>query len=232
MGSGKQYHFLVSSLSTKEKWRSEICALQLEGVHFPNTTIDRLVIDMDPSSGLLMCGGRIQNFREDYKGVPLLPFHAWISTLLAREAHSERHDGVAGTLLRMRKKALITKGRIIARKVVDKCVVCRKTKARTCQQIMGGLPKERSSPAAPFQFTSVDLFGPYHVKDDVKRRRSTKVWGVLFCCMASQAIHVELASALTTESFLLAYQRTRRSGLTQVQISSAQNLSWMRCTLT
>ncbi|XP_058468659.1 uncharacterized protein LOC131443236 [Solea solea] len=72
---------------------------------------------------------------------------------------------------------------------------------------MGDLPEERTNPAAPFQFTSVDLFGPYLVKDDVKRRVSMKVWGVLFCCMSSRAIHVELANTLSTESFLLAYQR-------------------------
>nr|XP_043874461.1 uncharacterized protein LOC122764226 [Solea senegalensis] len=178
-----------------------------EGVHFPNTTTDRLVVYKDQASGLLMCGGRIQTFKEDDRAVPLLPFQAWISTLLAREAHSEGHEGVAGTLLRMRNKAWVIRGRIIAQKVVDKCIVCKKAKARTCQQIMGDLPEERTNPAAPFQFTSVDLFGPYLVKDDVKRRVSMKVWGVLFCCMSSRAIHVELANTLSTESFLLAYQR-------------------------
>lgn len=34
-----------------------------------------------------------------------------------------------------------------------------------------------------------------------------KAWGVVFCCMASRAIHIELASSLSTESFLMAYQR-------------------------
>ena len=216
--------FLRAKIGDKEKWEAvhssgvitpdergdvfrNLCLAAQEGVHFPNTTTDRLVVFKDQTSGLLMCGGRIQTFREDHQAVPLLPFQAWISTFLAREAHSEGHDGVAGTLLRMQKRAWVIRGRIIAQKVVDKCVVCKKAKARACQQIMGDLPEERSSPSAPFQFTSVDLFGPYQVKDEVKRRVSMKVWGVLFCCMSSRAIHVELANTLSTESFLLAYQR-------------------------
>lgn len=135
----------------------------------------------------------------------MLPFHAWISTLLAREAHNEGHDVVAGTA--DAKESMGHQRKKYCPKVVDKCVVCKKAKAKACQQIMGNLPEERSSPTAPFQFTSVDLFGPYQVKDDVKRRVSMKVWGVLFCCMASRAIHVELANTLTSENLLLAYQR-------------------------
>ncbi|KAK7944841.1 hypothetical protein WMY93_000569 [Mugilogobius chulae] len=197
---------VVTVFERRDAFR-DLCLAAQEGVNFPSTTTDRLVVYRDQSSGLLVCGGRVQTFKEDQKAVPLLPFQAWISTLLAREAHAEGHEGVAGTLLRMRRKAWVVKGRILAQKVVDKCIICKKAKARTCRQIMGDLPEERSSPAAPFQFTSVDLFGPYHVKDDVKKRVTMKVWGVVFCCMSSRAIHVELASALSTESFLLAYQR-------------------------
>ncbi|CAI5659844.1 unnamed protein product, partial [Oreochromis niloticus] len=169
----------------------DLCLAAQEGVNFPSTTTDRLVVYRDQTSGLLVCGGRIQTFKEDRKAVPLVPFQAWLSTLLAREAHSEGHDGVAGTLLRMRKKAWVVRGRIIAQKVVDQCIICKKAKARTCKQVMGDLPEERSNPAAPFEFTSVDLFGPYHVRDDVKKRVTMKVWGVVFCCMASRAIHVK-----------------------------------------
>lgn len=51
------------------------------------------------------------------------------------------------------------------------------------------------------------FFGPYQVKDDIKKRVTLRVWGVVFCCMASRAIHTELVNALSTESFLMAYQR-------------------------
>jgi len=107
--------------------------------------------------------------------------------LLTREAHNAVHDGVAGTLLKVRKKAWIIRGRKLAQKVVDGCINCRKAKAKICQQMMGDLPTERTEPACPFEFTTVYLFGPYHVKDDIKKRTTLKVWGVVFCCMASRA---------------------------------------------
>ena len=202
----KTFSSVITAGEREDAFR-DLCLAAQDGVYFESTTTDRLVVYRDQKSGLLVCGGRIQSFQEDGKAVPLLPFHAWISTLIAREAHNEGHDGVAGTLLRMRTKAWIVRGRIIAQNVVNKCIICKKMKARTCRQVMANLPEERLSPAAPFEFTSVDLFGPYIVKDDVKKRTTMKVWGVVFSCMSSRAIHVELASTLSTESFLLAYQR-------------------------
>nr|XP_043874409.1 uncharacterized protein LOC122764147 isoform X1 [Solea senegalensis] len=178
-----------------------------EGISFSDTTLSRLAVYKDVNSGLLVCGGRIQTFNEDKTAVPVLPFEAWVSTLLARESHKANHEGVAGTLLRMRKKAWIIKGRRLAKKMVDSCVVCRKNKAKQCQQIMADLPLERTGPASPFEFTTMDLFGPYEVKDEVKKRARLRVWGIVFCCMASRAIHTEVVSDMSSEGFLLAYQR-------------------------
>lgn len=178
-----------------------------EGIVFPDTTLSRLAVYKDVNSGLLVCGGRIQMFNEDKTAVPVLPFEALVSSLLAQESHKANHEGVAGTLLRMRKKAWVIKGRRLAKKMVDSCVVCRKNKAKQCQQIMADLPPERTGPAAPFEFTTMDLFGPYEVKDEVKKRTRLKVWGIVFCCMASRAIHTEVVSDQSSEGFLLAYKR-------------------------
>ncbi|KAM4521343.1 uncharacterized protein PAE49_002487, partial [Odontesthes bonariensis] len=187
--------------------REDLFLATQEGVTFPDTTLSRLAVYKDVNTGLLLCGGRIQMFNEDETAVPVLPFEAWVSTLLAQESHEANHEGVAGTLLRMRKTAWVIKGRRIAKKIVDSCIVCRKSRAKQCQQIMADLPPERTSPAAPFEFTTMDLFGPYEVKDEVKKRTKLKVWGIVFCCMASRAIHTDLVSDQSSEGFLLAYQR-------------------------
>jgi len=197
---------VITTTERQDALRDLFLATQ-EGVTFPATTIDRLVVFKEEETGLLVCGGRVQAFNEDRVGVPLLPFSAWVSTLLVREAHSKGHEGVAATLLKVRKRAWVIKGRIIARKVIENCMVCKKARVRRCQQVMGDLPQERTRPASPFEFTAVDLFGPYQVKDDVRKRVKMKVWGVVFCCMVSRAIHTELANSMSTESFLMAYQR-------------------------
>lgn len=176
-----------------------------EGIVFPQTASKRLVVFED--AGLLVCVGRIQAFDEDRTAVPVIPYEARLSTLIAREAHEANHKGIAGTLLRMRKRAWIIKGRRLAEKVVNNCVVWRKATEKQCKQIMSDLPLKRTNPANVFEFTTMDLFGPYKVKDEVRRRVTFKVWGIAFCCMSSRAVHTDIARDQSSEGFLLAYQR-------------------------
>ncbi|XP_027138459.1 uncharacterized protein LOC113746562 [Larimichthys crocea] len=197
----------VLSVRELETAFKDLCLAAQKGVIFPVTTLDRLVVSRGEASGLLQCHGRVQTVTPRETGVPLVPYKAWISTLLTREAHEANHEGVAGTLLRVRSKAWVVQGPRIARSVIDSCMRCRKSKARMCRQVMSELPLERTEPAAPFEFTTLDLFGPYVVKDAVKQRTKMKVWGVVFSCMASRAVHADIVEDLSTEGFLKAYQR-------------------------
>ncbi|XP_077352384.1 F-box/WD repeat-containing protein 4 isoform X2 [Festucalex cinctus] len=215
----KKWLTLVRGASMPVKWEAapkvqelevafqDLCLAAQNGVTFPVTTINRLVVSRDEVSGLLLCSGRVQTISQERIGVPLIPYKAWVSTLLTREAHEVNHEGVAGTILRARAKAWVVQGSRIARKVINSCMHCRKTKARMCKQIMSELPVERTEPAAPFEFTALDLFGPYIVKDVVKRRTRMKVWGVVYSCMASRAVHADVVEDLSTEGFMKAYLR-------------------------
>ena len=196
-------------LTVKERKAAfqDLCLAAQEGVTFPVTTLNRLVVSREEVSGLLKCHGRVQAITQGETGVPLVPYNAWISTLLTREAHEANHEGVAGTLLRVRSKAWVVLGPRIARNVIDSCMHCRKAKARMCKQVMSELPLERTEPAAPFEFTTLDLFGPCVIKDTIRRRTKMKVWGVVFSCMASRAVHADIVEDLSTEGFLKAYQR-------------------------
>ena len=64
---------------------------------------------------------------------------------------------------------------------------------------MADLPDDRLKPSPPFTYCAVDYFGPWLIKEG---RRELKRYGVLFTCLASRAIHLETANALTTDAVI------------------------------
>lgn len=107
---------VITATERQDALRDLFLAAQ-EGVTFPAITLDRLVVYKEQETGLLVCGGRVQAFNEDRFGVPLLPYSTLVSTLLVPEAHIRGHEGEAATLLMVRKRAWVIKGRRIAQKV-------------------------------------------------------------------------------------------------------------------
>lgn len=198
-----------SRLSAEERATAfqDLAFAAQDGIEFCDTTLNRLVVFKDDNTGLLLCGGRVQPWSEDRTAVPLVPFQSWLGTLLAREAHDSNHEGVAATLLRTRRKAWVVQGRRIVKRVINECLTCKKQRAKLCRQVMSDLPQERTNRANPFEYTTLDLFGPFEVRDTVKKRVKKKVWGVVYCCMASRAVHADLVDDQSSESFLQAYSR-------------------------
>ena len=72
---------------------------------------------------------------------------------------------------------------------------------------MGKLPEERLKPAPPWYSTAIDLFSPYTIKDEVQKRTSSKAYGVLFNCLSTRAVHVDLASDYSADKFLMVFRR-------------------------
>lgn len=87
---------------------------------------------------------------------------------------------------------------------------------------MADLPEDRVQSAPPFTYCAVDYFGPWYVKEG---RRQLKRYGVLFTCMASRAVHLEVANSLTTDSFINAYRRFvgRRGPVRQIRSDQGTN---------
>jgi hypothetical protein len=56
--------------------------------------------------------------------------------------------------------------------------------------------------------TGTDYFGPFQIRLTLRRGgKTTKGFAVLFICLSTEAIHLELVNDLTTESFLSALRR-------------------------
>lgn len=69
---------------------------------------------------------------------------------------------------------------------------------------MADLPLDRTEESPPFTYVAVDYFGPWIIKEGC---REIKLWGVVFNCLASRAIHLETASSLDTSSFINVLRR-------------------------
>uniref|UniRef100_A0A1B0CRK0 Integrase catalytic domain-containing protein n=1 Tax=Lutzomyia longipalpis TaxID=7200 RepID=A0A1B0CRK0_LUTLO len=70
---------------------------------------------------------------------------------------------------------------------------------------MAPLPPERVNDCVfPFVKCGMDFFGPLEVKVG---RRIEKRWGVIFTCMATRAVHLEIVHSMTTNSAIMAIRR-------------------------
>lgn len=116
---------------------------------------------------------------------------------------------------------IIGGGSAVARHI-SKCVTCRKLQAATQVQEMADLPKDRIEPSGPFIYSAVDYFGPWLVKEG---RRLVKRYGVLFTCMASRAVHIEIPHSMDTSSFINAYRgfADRRGPIRQLRSDRGTN---------
>ena len=124
-----------------------------------------------------------------------------------RYVHEVDHYGIESTLAKLQTKFWIPTVRKLIRSVKEKCTYCRRLKKVTEGQIMGQLPPERLKPSPPFMNTALDLFGPFMVKDTVKRRTKRKACGVIFNCLSTRAVYIDLVEGYGTKEFLNAFRR-------------------------
>ena len=158
--------------------------------------------------GLIRVGGRVDPCLLSYDNSRpvLLPHKHWISKLITREAHQFGHSGVAATTAKTRRKFWIIKGHDISKVVKRQCTFCREFEARTETQFMANLPSYRLQPyTPPFLYSSCDYFGPIKVK--IGRNKTAKHYGVIFTCINTRAVHLELATDASTMEFLHVLRR-------------------------
>ena len=79
---------------------------------------------------------------------------------------------------------------------------------------MGDLPAARVTPARPFTTCGIDYAGPLLTKERVRSKTTLKSYICIFVCFATKAIHLEVATDLSTDAFLNCLRRfTSRRGL-------------------
>lgn len=133
------------------------------------------------------------------KNPVILPKDSHISKLILRDIHNQvEHSGINHMVSWLQQKFWLPSANSCARKIIKSCVFCRWMQARIGEQKMADLPEHRVTPdLPPFSHVGIDYFGPLEVK---KGQFLEKHWGVIFTCLSSQAIHLEVVSKLDTDS--------------------------------
>ncbi|GBN26415.1 hypothetical protein AVEN_96945-1 [Araneus ventricosus] len=73
---------------------------------------------------------------------------------------------------------------------------------------MGDLPEERCTPSLPFNITGADLCGPFDIKTKFQRKEPLeKTYVSIFICFVTRAVHFEIVSDLTSDSFIATLKR-------------------------
>lgn len=181
-----------------------------------NPSLQRLAPFLDTviccSSKLIIIrvGGRLANAPLAYetKFPALLPKSHRFTTLFIEYLHRKHlHVGPKALLGILREQVWVINGREVVRKVVRNCVHCFKYNPRLLHQIMGNLPADRFKAQRPFLISGVDFCGPFYISYRIRGKAPYKVYVAIFVCFSSKAVHIELVSDLSTNTFLLCLKR-------------------------
>jgi len=160
------------------------------------------------SSGLLRVGGHLnKGFLPKGEINPIIiPRDTHIAKLLIDHFHtSVRHQGRHLTEGALRRSGywLIGAKRSVS-SFIQKCVTCRKLRGQLQTQKMADLPADRLMPGPPFTYVGLDTFGPWHILTRKTRGGSAncKRCAILFTCMTTRAIHIEVIESLSSSSFI------------------------------
>ena len=92
---------------------------------------------------------------------------------------------------------------------IKNCVICRKLRGRLGWQHMADLPEDRCKPCPPFSYVGVDTFSPWPVsfRRTGGGSANQKRWALLFTCLVTRAIHIEVIEELSSSAFINALRR-------------------------
>ena len=177
--------------------------------------------------GLLRVGGRLHHASMSYENkhpIILSSKCAVVATLVNAIHKVLGHLGRETMVASLKRTYWIIGLNTLIRNVLYSCVTCRKLNGQPYNQKMASLPSDRVTTDEPaFTRVGLDFFGPFEV---INGRKHEKRYGVVFTCLSSRAIHLEMVYSLSTDSFINAFRRfmARRGNVKVVRSDNGTNI--------
>ena len=159
--------------------------------------------------GFYVVSSRIAKLQTNYSDnkVILLPYDHPLSCLYVGQTHARGHHGILTTASKVCTKYWIPKLLKLVKSIKFRCIIYKKLDKKTSQQVMGQLPEDRLKAAPPWYSTGIDLFGPFKIRDEIKKRTFSKAYGVIFNCLGTRAVYLDLAADYSADKFLMVVRR-------------------------
>ncbi|XP_075151868.1 uncharacterized protein LOC142225894 isoform X1 [Haematobia irritans] len=169
------------------------------------------LVSLNPFIGkddLIRASGRIQNAAFLSLGARqpiILPKNHRYTWLLVEFYHQKfLHINTATAMNEIRQKYWIPSLRQLLNNIQSKCSACKVRKCKPRQPQMSALPVERVTPyVRAFTYTGLDYFGPVNV---TIRRQREKRRVALFTCFTTRAVHLEIATDMSSDACLMCIQ--------------------------
>ena len=148
---------------------------------------------------------RVKSKMEDRTLMPILLSNTSpLTELIIRHTHEELgHSGLYSVLRELRRKYWIPKYYSTVRKILSRCVTCRRFNARTIKINQNSYRDFRTNPPRrPFQSVFMDYIGPFEVKLGERQ----KVWLLAITCLWSRGLNLKICRSADTTDFLKAVQ--------------------------
>ena len=161
------------------------------------------------SSGIIRAKCRLENSSSvSYENNnPILLGNHHFSTLLIKKFHFKiMHLGLESTLTKLRSSGyLLLNARNSVSRFLKSCIVCNKYNCRSgASNFAPSLPSCRTNYIKPFSSVGIDYTGHFFVREDEEKK---KVYILLFTCLMTRAVHLELLRDLETQSFIFSFLR-------------------------
>jgi hypothetical protein len=188
--------------------------------------------------GILRVGGRIRHsaLPDETKFPIILHKNSEFASIVINYFHiSYLHVGPRSLQSLIQRKYWILSARNKIKSLLSKCIVCKRFSAAPLYPKMGDLPEIRVTQHRPFVNVSLDLGGPFILKENKRRNAKTfKAYFCVFVCMTVKAIHIEMVSELSTNAFMAAFDRfvSRRGLCTNIYSDCGTNFGGAKKYLT
>ncbi|XP_039547061.1 uncharacterized protein LOC120492841 [Pimephales promelas] len=194
--------FTLIQLAQQDAFKEELNVLSQDSGRLPSS---HPLYQLDPfmQDGIMRVGGRLRRACAplELRYPAILPSNGLITYLVLAHYHQKiQHQGRGQTLNELRANGFwIMGGSKVVAHYIRQCVPCRRARRPPEQQRMADLPHDRTDPSPPFTYCGMDCFGPFYTKQG---RKTHKRYGLLFTCLCSRAVHVEMLEDMTTDAFI------------------------------